>query len=123
MYKLVILIEQPEDWSAFDQAWPVFLTHAERMPGLLREATSRVETILAGGQRYAMMHELFFDSPQAAQRAMASPDGKEAGRALQAMTHGRVALFLADHKEDDLENIRKFQAAARGPKEGQASGE
>lgn len=122
MHKLVILIEQPDDWSDFDQAWPEFLSHAERMPGLLREATSRVETILFGGRQFAMMHELFFDSPQAAQQAMASPEGKEAGRALQNMTRGRVSLFLADHKEDDLENIRKYQSANRGAEEGQSSG-
>jgi uncharacterized protein (TIGR02118 family) len=112
MHKLVILVEQLDDWSAFEEAWPGFLSHAERMPGLLRESTSRVDYILAGSRKFALMHELYFDSQKAAQQAMGSEHGKEAGRALQTMTRGRVSLFLADHKEDDLENIRKYQSGA-----------
>lgn len=112
MHKLVILIEQPDDWSAFEAAWPQFLHQVEQMPGLRREATSRVDVTLFGEKSYTLMHELFFDAPQAVQEAMASPAGREAGRLLQVMTQGRMALFLADHKEDDLENIRKHARAA-----------
>jgi uncharacterized protein (TIGR02118 family) len=114
MHKLVILIEQPDEWSVFEAAWPQFLHQAEQMPGLRREATSRVEATLYGSHTYSLMHELFFDAPEAARQAMASPAGQEAGRLLQAMTRGRVALFLADHKEDDLENIRRH--VSRGKK-------
>jgi hypothetical protein len=42
--------------------------------------------------------------------AMASPQGRAAGKLLQAMTRGQLTLYLADHKEDDLENILKFKA-------------
>jgi uncharacterized protein (TIGR02118 family) len=109
MYKLVILIEKPEDGAAFDEAWPQFLHHAEGMPGLLREATTRVETVLYGSSTLAIMHELFFDSIESARQAMTSPQGREAGRVLQVITNGRMTLFFADHKQDDLENIRKYQ--------------
>ncbi len=112
MHKLVILIEQPDDWSVFDSTWPQFLHQAEQMPGLRREATSRVDATLYGSHTYSMMHELFFDAPETAQQAMASPPGREAGRLLQHMTQGRMALFLADHKEDDLENILKHTRPA-----------
>jgi hypothetical protein len=54
------------------------------------------------------MHELYFDSLQDLERAMASPQGREAGRLLQQMTSGRLTLFFADHKEDDLKNIRAY---------------
>ena len=47
MHKLVILIESTAD-PAFDQNWPQFLHHAERIPGLKREATSRVTQVLFG---------------------------------------------------------------------------
>jgi hypothetical protein len=56
-----------------------------------------------------MIHELYFDSLDAAQRAMASPHGRSAGQLLQKMTLGRMVLFFADHKEDELENIHKHQ--------------
>jgi hypothetical protein len=56
------------------------------------------------------MHELYFDSLQAAQAALTSPEGRAAGRILQIITGGRVSLFLADYREDDLANIQKFKA-------------
>ncbi len=114
MFKLVILIEHPEDEAALDAAWPQFLHLAESMPGLRRETTSRVEQYLYGPGQVFLVHELYFDSLEAAQAAMASPPGRAAGRLLQIMTGGRMALFFAEHKEDDLENIRKFQEQAGG---------
>ena len=45
MHKLVILIEPPADQAALDTGWPEFLRYAESMPGLVREATSRVEHV------------------------------------------------------------------------------
>lgn len=111
MHKLVILIEPLPDWSLFEETWPQFLHHVEAMPGLQREATSRVEVNLFG-RSYTQMHELYFDSLPAAQTALSSAEGRAAGRLLQSMTGGRLVLFLADYKEDDLENIRKFQPAA-----------
>jgi len=112
MHKLVILIETPEDSLAFDQAWPQFLRVAESMPALRRETTSRVHGTLYGAADYAYQHELYFDTLQDAQEAMASPQGREAGRILQSISGGRLLLFLADHKEDNLENIQKYRATS-----------
>lgn len=107
MHKLVILIEPLEDWEAFEEAWPAFLHLVESMPALRREAISRVDGFLYGATPYVQMHELFFENLKAAQESMASEQGRAAGKLLQAMTGGRMALFFADHKEDDLENIQK----------------
>ncbi len=109
MHKLVILIEPPADWAAFDDAWPQFLHHAEQMPGLLREATSRVDSFLYGERVYALMHELFFETPDAAQQAMASQPGRQAGKVLQAISSGHMVLFFADHKEDDISNLQQYK--------------
>lgn len=109
MYKLVIMIEPPEDLERFEERWPEFLHLSEAMPGLKREATSRVDQMLYGGTPYAQMHELFFDTSQAAHEALGSPMGQAAGRLLQQISGGRMMLFFADHKEDDLENIRRFK--------------
>lgn len=114
MYKLVILIEEMENSPAFNDAWPGFLRLAESMPGLQRETFSRVESVLFAHIRPSLMHELYFDSLDAARLAMASPTGREAGQRLQQITGGRVTLFLANHKEDSLENIRKH-ATPREP--------
>jgi hypothetical protein len=111
MHKLVILIESLPDQTAFDEAWPQFLHAAEGMPGLISESTSRVDVFLFGRYSVSMVHELYFDTPEQAREAMASPQGRLAGRLLQAMTGGKVTLFLADHKQDKLENIRKHLTA------------
>ncbi len=109
MHKLVILIEPQAGDSALETAWPQFLHLVERLPGLRRESSSTVELFLYGSTPYTLMHELFFDSLEAAQAALATPEGQAAGRLLQELTRGRLALFFADHKEDDLDNIRKYQ--------------
>lgn len=109
MYKLVILIEPLEDASAFESGWPDFLHHSERMPGLRREATSRVDALIFGQIPVSFMHELFFDSQAAAQQAMSSLHGRQAGKVLQQITQGKMTLFFADHKEDELANIQRYQ--------------
>lgn len=110
MYKLVILIDTSGDMSSIEDVWPQFLHYAENMPGLLRETTSRVDTVLFGEQKFTLMHELYFETREQAQQAMISPPGQNAGKLLQSMTQGRLVLFFADHKEDELENIRKYRA-------------
>jgi len=109
MVKLVILIEQLPDWEKFEAGWPQFLHFAEEMPGLRREATSQVDAMLYGSSTYVLMHELFFGSLAEAQQAMASSQGQSAGRLLQQITEGKLVLFFADHKEDDIENLRRYK--------------
>jgi hypothetical protein len=111
MHKLVILIERLDDWDAFDAGWPEFLHQVEEMPGLLKETTCHVENFLYGGISIARMHELYFDTLEAAQQAMASTPGRIAGRLLQRITGGQMALFIAEHKEDDIENLRRYKEA------------
>jgi uncharacterized protein (TIGR02118 family) len=108
MHKLVILIESASGPS-FDQNWPQFLHLVERIPGLLRESTSRVAQVLFGNVTYEMIHELYFESYATMQQGLASPAGQEAGRLLQSMTGGRMVLLFADHLEDDIKNIQRYQ--------------
>jgi len=108
MHKLVILIEQQKDWPQFETQWPAFLHLAESMPGVKREATSRVEHLLYGECRSVMVHEIFFDTLAEAQSALASPEGQAAGRLIHQITGGHMTLFFADHKEDEIANIRKY---------------
>jgi uncharacterized protein (TIGR02118 family) len=113
MHKLVILVEQVEDEAMFDELWPQFLHLSERMPGLQREASCRVEHLLYGSRQVFLIHELFFDSLAAIQEAMSSPEGRAAGELLQKMATGQLTLLIADHKQDDLDNIRDHQKAGQ----------
>ena len=108
MYKLIILIESAAT-PGFHDSWPRFLNAAENIPGLRRESTSRISQVLFGDAQYTLVHELYFDTLPALHAGLASPSGKEAGKLLQDMTGGRVKLLIADHSQDDMENIRKFR--------------
>ena len=109
MHKLVIMVEELPDEVKFDEMWPEFLHVSERMPGLKMEATCRVESILFGSYHPTLVHELYFDSVEDIKNAMRSPEGRTAGELLQRMTGGRMSLIIADHKEDQIENIRRYQ--------------
>jgi hypothetical protein len=104
MHKLVICLDHPDE-----SAWPEFLRLAESMPGLRREATSRLVTVLYGDPVCTLVHELYFDTLDALQSAMTSPQGQEAGRRLQTLSGGRMRLFIAVHHEDSAENILRFR--------------
>ncbi|MFZ2096783.1 MAG: hypothetical protein WAV05_09115 [Anaerolineales bacterium] len=109
MHKLIILVESTTapDFHVF---WPRFLRAAESIPGLRREATSRVSQVIYGDMACSLIHELYFDSYKTLQHGLASESGQEAGRLLQEMTMGKVKLLIADHSEDELENIRKYRS-------------
>lgn len=109
MYKLVIMIESTA-MPDFHTYWPRFLHAAENIPGLQREATSRVNRVLFGDIDCAVIHELFFDTLATLNAGLASASGQEAGRLLQEMTGGRLKLLITDHAEDDLENIRIYKS-------------
>jgi uncharacterized protein (TIGR02118 family) len=109
MHKLVILIETPPDRMAFEEEWPKFLHLAEKMPGLVRETSCHIENLLYGNFNTSFIHELYFEDAQALYQAMASTAGREAGKQLQLMTNGRMVLFVADHREDEMEHINQFR--------------
>ena len=103
------MVEQLPNEEHFDEMWPEFLHISERMPGLKKEATCRVESTLYGNYHPTLVHELYFDSVEDIKNAMRSPEGRNAGELLQRMTGGRMSLIIADHKEDQIENIRRYQ--------------
>jgi uncharacterized protein (TIGR02118 family) len=110
MYKLVILIQSSANEKTLNDLWPKFLQQAEQMPGLLKETTSRIDNVLYGGCDCSLIHELYFNSMKTLQMAMSSPQGQAAGEILQKITEGNMTLLLADHREDNLFNIRKHQS-------------
>jgi uncharacterized protein (TIGR02118 family) len=108
MYKLIILIEPPYDQEAFDESWPRFLREVEKMPGLVREATVRMVDTIYGESQFHLIHELFFQTREELQTAMASPKGQTSGRVLQQITGGKMSLIIAEHREDNIENIQNY---------------
>jgi len=113
MQKLIIQINVPVDDPRFEAGWPEFLKHAESMPGLLRESTSRVSHVIFGDTNCTMVHELFFESMGNLQSAMESESGRKAGEVLQKITGSRFNLMFADHHEDSAENLLRIRGQAK----------
>lgn len=113
MYKLMILIEPLEDTQLFDSKWPEFLHMAENMPGAKSEAICRIEQFLFGKIQYGMVYELYFNSRHEAEEAMASLQGQAAGQLLQLITAGNITIFIANHKQDTIANVRRFIPAKK----------
>jgi uncharacterized protein (TIGR02118 family) len=109
MYKLMIVIPPNFDEARLNAGWPEFLQAAESMPGLQREASIRVVTSLYGESGIGMVHELFFNSLAALKEAMSSPEGLRTGQIIQQLTDGKMTLLIAEHREDDIENLRKYR--------------
>lgn len=112
MHKLVILIGLIQDQTPIEKYWPEFLHQVENMPGLIKESTATIENFLYGDIQFIKMHELYFDTAEEVRQAMTSPYGKAAGVLLQRITGGNLCLFIADHKEDSLENIRRYNTGS-----------
>lgn len=108
MYKLMILFPPSMQNPALHASWPKFLHNAERMPGLIREASVRVSSELFGNQPFGAVHELYFEDEAALQTAMASPEGLATGQILQQISQGQMTLLIAEHREDDIENLRQY---------------
>lgn len=102
MHKLVILLNPPADEDLFNTQWATFLHHAEQMPRLRRETTSRVQQHLYGSHPASLIHELHFDNEPDLRAALASQYGLVAGQILQQITRGNMTLLLAEHHEDAL---------------------
>lgn len=114
MYKLVILFQQPFAWQNFQQGWQKFMGLAEQMPGLIRETVGDVEQMLYGPeiQRFAKIHELYFESRQALETALRSDAGQVAARWLHEFGRGRFILLIVEHKESSPSD---FKARTQSP--------
>jgi uncharacterized protein (TIGR02118 family) len=98
MVKLVVAYGAPEDQSAFDQHYTE--THgplAEKIPNLRRFETGKVLGTADGSPApYYFIAELLFDSPEALQSAMASPEGQAAAADVAAFATGGATLMIAE---------------------------
>jgi uncharacterized protein (TIGR02118 family) len=102
MHKLMLLFRPPSDIERFEQEWSQsFVPAAERMPGIRRVTVSRAMESLGGPLDLYLVHEFFFENLFAARKAMASPAGEAAGRALMGFASGAVTLCFAEHLEED----------------------
>lgn len=109
MYKLVILFLQPFAWVTFEQGWQKFLGLAEQMPGLRKEAVGDIDELVFGppNMNCKKVHELYFDSREDLDAALASEAGQKAGQWLHSFTQGKFLMMIAKHMEATPKEFKK----------------
>jgi uncharacterized protein (TIGR02118 family) len=100
MVKLVALYSKPRDTEEFDRHF--FTNHTPLIrdyPGLRRLEITRVSSAPLGDAHYYLMTELYFDSAEAVDHAMASPQGKAVAKDLMSFAAPYVSVFLGEVSE------------------------
>jgi uncharacterized protein (TIGR02118 family) len=101
MPKLIVLYPPPADAAAFERRYrdehaPMVL---DKIPGLKKFVAARVLGTPAGAAPYQRVAELYFESIESLQSAMASPGGQTAvAHATEISTGGAPLVLIA---EDD----------------------
>jgi uncharacterized protein (TIGR02118 family) len=98
MVKLIVAYGHPEDSDAFDRHYSE--THdglARAIPGLQRFEPGKVLGTADGSPApYYFIAELYFNSVEDLQAAMASPEGQAASGDVATFASGGVTLMIAE---------------------------
>ena len=101
MHKLTLLFRTPPDVPKFEEDWAhKFVPVVEKMPGILRIEVSNVEGGPDGPSPFYKVHEFYFESREAMDKAMNSEKGARAGMALNAIAKGLFTILFSDVLED-----------------------
>lgn len=100
MIKLIALYRKPEDPEAFDRHYfEVHAPLAAKMPGLRRMEVARISGSPMGATEFHLIAEMYFDDRRAGDAAMASPEGRAAGKDLMGFAGKVVQLMWAEVRD------------------------
>jgi len=94
--KLVVLYKKPADVAAFESHYKeVHTPLAKKMPGLRKLEVAHVTGSPGGEPKFYMVTELYFDNADALKAALASPEGKAAGKDVMSFAGDLVHMMFA----------------------------
>ena len=97
MVKLIALYKKPDDTAAFDKHYSEIHTPLVRkMPGLRKLEVARITGSAIGETPNYLMCDMYFDTKDSLDAALASPAGRAAGKDLMAFAAKYVTLMYAD---------------------------
>jgi uncharacterized protein (TIGR02118 family) len=97
MIKLIILFRKPKDVNDFEQHFSnVHVPLISKMPKLKRTAVTRMVGAPRGEPMFYLIHEAYFESVDACNFALNSPEGREAGADLMRWTKDTVNLMFGE---------------------------
>ena len=108
MVKLIALYKKPDDAAAFDKHYSeVHTPIVKKLPGLRQLEISKITGSAIGETPNYLLCEMYFDSKEALDAALASPAGRAAGKDLMGFAAKYVTLMYAD--VTSREEVRSFE--------------
>jgi len=100
MVKLVCLYARPSDPSAFDRHYhDVHMPLVRQVPGLARVEVARISGAPRGESPYYLITEMYWDSADAMQGSMASPEMRAVGRDARDFAGDLLTMHVAEVME------------------------
>jgi uncharacterized protein (TIGR02118 family) len=100
MVKLLAFYKKPQDPAEFDRKYhEEHMPLALKMPGLRKCEVAKVKESPMGEPNFYMVAELTFDNMDSLKAAMASPEGKAAGKNIMSFAADIVHLVYAEMEE------------------------
>jgi uncharacterized protein (TIGR02118 family) len=97
MTKLIALYRKPADAAAFDHHYEnVHTPLVRKYPGLRKLEITRITGAPIGETKFYLLCEMYFDSKDAMDAAMASPEGKAVARDLMSFAADIVTVFIGE---------------------------
>ena len=97
MVKLVAIYKKPENVEEFDKYY--FEVHsklADKMPGLIKIEVAKITSAVIGEAPHHLITEMYFNSKTDLDFALASPEGRAAGKDLMSFAAKYVSLFTTE---------------------------
>ncbi len=99
MTKLIALYRNPSDAAAFDKHYfDVHIPLVRKFPGLKRLEVTRVTGAPIGEAKFHLMAEMYFETKDAMDSALASSEGKAVTRDIMSFAADVITVF---HGEAD----------------------
>jgi len=102
MVKLIALYKKPSDIQAFEEHYKNNHTPlVKKMPGLKKLEVSKITSAIGGESKFHLLAEMYFENEDALNAAMASPEGKAAGKDLMDFAGDVVQMMVAEVTENE----------------------
>jgi uncharacterized protein (TIGR02118 family) len=97
MVKLVALYKKPAELEDFDNHYgAVHLPLVRKYPGLRKLEVTRITGAPIGEAKFYMMAEMYFDSRDALDAALASQEGKAVARDILSFAAPLITVFIGE---------------------------
>jgi uncharacterized protein (TIGR02118 family) len=94
MIKLIALYRKPSDPGEFDRHYfDIHLPLIRKFPGIRNIEVTRVTGAPIGEAKFHLVAEMYFDSRDAMDRALASPEGKAVTRDIMSFAADIITVF------------------------------